>query len=439
MCGILISSLEIKKEAHKNTKNRGPDGANLFSYKGYNFVHFLLSLTGEKTLQPIMEDDILCMFNGEIYNYKEIDESSKSDGHSIISSYKKYDEDFVKYLDGEFVIVLFDFNKNRLIISSDIFKTKPLFYSIAEDIVIASYVSSCKQIKDTKYKSINHNETLIYNLNTKKLIKKMPVYNFDLEQKKDNYDDYINAFERAILKRYPEKSIPLVQLSSGVDSGAIACCLFKHNKKALYYTIPGHENMHIIQQRQNILGDSHKIIDLKPQEKLRWRKGLEENCEKFNWDWTYHPRLNNIDNGFNMGSMLGKSKIIDLSKKYDNSIRVLYSGIGADDIMSFNTFDSCGYGGVGDFFPEDLSSVYPWPNFYNGTMERYLKGDEYVGGCWGYETRYPYCDKDLVQEFLWLKPNLKNSYKGSCYKPALLYYLVKEHFPFHTRKIGFDC
>ena len=93
--------------------------------------------------------------------------------------------------------------------------------------------------------------------------------------------------------------------------------------------------------------------------------------------------------------------------------------------MSFNTFDSCGYGGVGDFFPEDLSSVYPWPNFYNGTMERYLKGDEYVGGCWGYETRYPYCDKDLVQEFLWLKPNLKNSYKGSCYKPALLYYLVK--------------
>ena len=71
-------------------------------------------------------------------------------------------------------------------------------------------------------------------------------------------------------------------------------------------------------------------------------------------------------------------------------------------------------------------------------MENYLKGDEYVGGCFGFETRYPFCDKDLIQEFLWLNRNLKNSYRGCGYKPPLLYYLDKEKFPFHIRKLGFD-
>ena len=37
-------------------------------------------------------------------------------------------------------------------------------------------------------------------------------------------------------------------------------------------------------------------------------------------------------------------------------------------------------------------------------MDNYIKGDEYTGGCIGFETRYPFCDKQLVQEYLWLKP-----------------------------------
>jgi hypothetical protein len=82
--------------------------------------------------------------------------------------------------------------------------------------------------------------------------------------------------------------------------------------------------------------------------------------------------------------------------------------------------------------------VYPWANFFGGTMDNYLRGDEYVGGCFGYETRYPFCDKDVVQEFLWLKAALKNNFNGSNYKPALLYYLNKEKFPFHLRKLGFN-
>ncbi len=223
MCGIIISSITIPENAKKFVEKRGPDKTNAITYNNINFLHFLLHLTGEQTLQPLIdyENEIVVIFNGEIYNYKELDTSAKSDVYSIMSTYKKYGNLSIKQLDGEFTIVIFDFKKNILLITSDIFKTKPLFYNIDNDIIIASYESSCKSIKNTIYNSIKPNETLIFDLNTRKLLEKLTVHDFDLNQYKDNYNDYINAFENAILKRYPDNSIPLITLSSGLDSGAI--------------------------------------------------------------------------------------------------------------------------------------------------------------------------------------------------------------------------
>jgi hypothetical protein len=71
-------------------------------------------------------------------------------------------------------------------------------------------------------------------------------------------------------------------------------------------------------------------------------------------------------------------------------------------------------------------------------MSNYLKGEELVGGCFSFETRYPFCDKELVQEFLWLKKDLKNQFNGTSYKPALTQYLHKETFPYHINKLGFN-
>ena len=58
MCGIIISDLVIPKNASKFVEKRGPDDTNEISYKDINFVHFLLHLTGKKTLQPIWESKI---------------------------------------------------------------------------------------------------------------------------------------------------------------------------------------------------------------------------------------------------------------------------------------------------------------------------------------------------------------------------------------------
>tara|TARA_Y100001970_G_scaffold280397_1_gene389322 strand:+ start:2746 stop:2928 length:183 start_codon:yes stop_codon:yes gene_type:complete len=53
--------------------------------------------------------------------------SYSSDGECLISLYKEYGISFPSYLDGEFAICLVDFKQNKLVISADVFRTKPIF------------------------------------------------------------------------------------------------------------------------------------------------------------------------------------------------------------------------------------------------------------------------------------------------------------------------
>ena len=274
---------------------------------------------------------------------------------------------------------------------------------------------------------------MIFSIDTREKLSENKIHIFDLNQHKTNYNDYTAALEKSILKRYPENGIPLVTLSSGLDSGSIACCLNKYNKESLFISIPKNEDLNTLYQRKEILGEKHIFLDLSDEDKSIIKQHLHHNCEPFVWDFTYHHRLGIVQDGFSQGSMLAKSKMIDYCKKNNQNIKILFSGIGADEIMAHNSYYSLGWGNV-DSFPDDLNHVYPWKNFYEGTMDNYIRGEEYIGGCFGFETRYPFCDKDLVQEFLWLTPELKNSQ----YKSVIDQYFINNQFPFSRgEKKGF--
>ena len=133
MCSILGSNLLKTSYKHLNyhLQLRGPDNTTLIHKDGYGFLHNLLSMTGEITPQPFVEDDVICLYNGEIYNFDSFGDY-KSDGECLIPLYKKYGDTFIQKLDGEFAIVLVDFNKDKLILSSDIFATKPIYVGIKE-------------------------------------------------------------------------------------------------------------------------------------------------------------------------------------------------------------------------------------------------------------------------------------------------------------------
>ena len=126
------------------------------------------------------------------------------------------------------------------------------------------------------------------------------------------------------------------------------------------------------------------------------------------------------------------------SKARCNDELIYLTGSGADEVLSdygWNGIKHYRHSTIGGYFPDNLSIVFPWKNFYLNTQRAYLRKEEYVAGTYGIEGRYPFLDKKLVQEFLWLKADLKNVK----YKAPLYEYLQRNNFPFDiNKKIGFN-
>ena len=99
MCSILCSNLITSDYDNYNfyLKQRGPDSTNVIKVDNYTFLHNLLSMTGDFTTQPFVDDDIVCIYNGEIYNHKDYGDF-KSDGECLIPLYKEFGTKFVKKL-----------------------------------------------------------------------------------------------------------------------------------------------------------------------------------------------------------------------------------------------------------------------------------------------------------------------------------------------------
>lgn len=392
MCGILV----YKQQGNNFfIQKRGQDAINKVQHSGFTFIHNLLHITGEFTPQPYEDDGIICLYNGEIYNHK----FSKSDGENLIPLYKKYGVDFPKHLAGEWAIALYDFKKKLAMFATDLFATKPLWRKGLE---CGSYESGVGGHK------IPANTIEVVYFDGHEESKK--IHEWDLNQYKDSYDDWITAFERAVKKRAINGCF--LGVSSGYDSGAIACELIKQKVNFKAYIIRGHEDEKVLKERMKLLSNYEYIGHSESfREELTW---VNNAIEDFRYKIATKKWLKDDS------AALGLSKIC--RKAHKERRKVYLSGQGADEIIAdyaLFPYQSTFKGK----FPEKL---YIWENFYDGCQYSYLGKEEYVAGSHGVETRYPYLDAAVVQEFLWLLPELKNKN----YKAPIHEYLMRNNFPF---------
>ena len=394
MCSIGVTdALKLLLDSNKFSQRRGPDSTDLVTYNGIQFLHNLLHLTGNKTTQPFRKNDVVAIFNGEIYNYLDFG-SYNTDGEILIDLYNEHGVEFIKQLDGEFAICLVDFSKDIILISTDTFACKPLWYEFNHNnFCIGSYNSQLVGLGFKHGKKLKANTSLVYNLTSKKLIKEFTNVHFDINQHKNTYDGWVNAFENSIKKRTTNIQYGVyLGLSSGYDSGAIACELLNQNVDFKSYTIIGPENSKIIQERVNLIKEC-EIIQLTYKEYNENLTILNNNCE----DFIYHDRYMKYNIKLDKASV-GLATICKRANKENR--RIYLSGQGADEIISdygFNGKKIYKHSSFGGKFPINLDGFWPWHSFYNGTQIQYLNKEEYVAGHFGIETRYPFLDKDLVQ------------------------------------------
>src|SRR6185369_10797237 len=223
MCGFLVYSAAGD---NRRIRRRGPDATCGLTAGGMTFVHNLLSTTGACLPQPFVEDDIVCVYNGQIYNQP----FTRSDGEVLIPLYKKHGVSFARQLDGEFAIALYDFRKRIAVFATDPFKSKPLFINGIE---CASYRSGVGGETATP------NTILVKTLDGL-VVDRLTVRDWDLRQSKTTYDDWITAFEQAVAKRARHGCF--LGLSSGYDSGGIACALLAQGIDFKAFIFEGEEN-----------------------------------------------------------------------------------------------------------------------------------------------------------------------------------------------------
>ncbi len=394
MCGFLV----YKKGGNNFfIQKRGQDATNTIQKNGFTFVHNLLHITGNYTPQPFVQNNIVCVYNGEIYNHKFVN----SDGENLIPLYLKYGTDFIKHLDGEWAIALYDFDKNIAIFASDLFATKPIWRNGLE---CASYESGVEGHK------IAANTIEIVSFDGIESHKN--IYTWDLNQHKQTYNDWISAFKKAISKRATNGCF--IGLSSGYDSGAIACELINQKIDFKAYSVVGREDKQILNERSQLVPNHQYITDFK--QELDWLKtNVEDFKYKINQEFKKDTAAQALSAMCRQGQMEGR--------------RVYLSGQGADEIISDYAFKPH-LSTLKGVFPEKLTL---WENFYDGCQYSYLGKEEYVAGSHSIESRYPFLDQQVVQEFLWLTPELKNKH----YKAPLYEYLKLNNFPnVYDKKVG---
>jgi len=125
--------------------HRGPDGAGIWTAPGVGLGHRRLSIIDlAGSPQPMAASDgrAMLVFNGEIYNFRELRAELKeqgaqfhTDGDSevIIAAWQRWGPDCVERLHGMFAFALYDLDQRILFLARDRLGVKPLFYAPLSD------------------------------------------------------------------------------------------------------------------------------------------------------------------------------------------------------------------------------------------------------------------------------------------------------------------
>ncbi len=283
MCGLagfLNHKLDRSfiENAHKIQAHRGPDSHGEYINNNIILLHQRLSIIDldERSNQPFIKDNLVIIFNGEIYNYRELMEKlmsihsvnfrTASDTEVLLELFRHYGEDCLSYLRGMYAFSIFNITDGSLFIARDHFGIKPLFYTAdAEKFAFASELKTLLSLPNLKrdlnlgqvlsginYLWIPGNESVIQGINKlppgsfAKITKDGEVkitkyYNPEFELSTESEDlliEKLDAVFEESMNYHMVSDVPVSAfLSGGLDSSLICAKAFNISKNLSTYTI----------------------------------------------------------------------------------------------------------------------------------------------------------------------------------------------------------
>lgn len=295
MCGFLgeISTQIIDENSFQKlldlSINRGPDQQDCWKDEvcqlGFNRLAIIdLSENGK---QPLLSPSgkFAMVFNGEVYNYKEIQEKykidntvlrSSSDSEILVHLIEKVDiQTFAKELNGMFAISIYDIKNKKIHLIRDFAGIKPLYYGVHnQGLVFASQFDQIfchsafenkklrpeilkeffglgyMQAPNTVFENIfqvEPGQIICYNLNNKSISKATyfdwKTSNEVTESSNNAIDKFKSIFKKAV-KSQLNSDVPVASfLSGGIDSPLVAAFAkqYKPDIKAFTFGIDNKE------------------------------------------------------------------------------------------------------------------------------------------------------------------------------------------------------
>tara|TARA_Y100000589_G_scaffold27334_1_gene22837 strand:- start:3630 stop:5438 length:1809 start_codon:yes stop_codon:yes gene_type:complete len=362
MCGFLVnisfddlSKAKVDKISRSLYK-RGPDKSGHITYntssgRKVDMIHTRLEILGigDNGSQPMQNDNYILVFNGEIYNYKDLISSlgfnyeDSGDTKLLLDHITKYGIDYtLKVIRGIYSIVILDKKNQILHAVRDPFGTKPLYiYKKDDKLCLASNISSIKISSENKkignLTKLGENFFLLFGftyisseittdineIDPSKLLT-IDINKFNLDFKSKDFAPSINfsrsVWEKEIYDTF-NSDVPIsILLSGGVDSTFLSSLTekIKSKNKITTFTLKNSSgsNFEDVQNAKKIA----KQLNIKNSEINVDQASIDNQIKSFISEMEYPT-----DDGLNI--------YIATNSIYKNDIKVCLTGLGGDEFF----------------------------------------------------------------------------------------------------------
>ena len=464
MCGIVGLAGNFNEEllsvVLKSIKHRGEDYSGMYidEENMIGLGHNLLSIFNlineddklydnlEENKQPIILNDLVLVFNGEIYNFNKLESflkencqnytESKSDSQLLANLINHYYNQYIDertedgllkslesvlpQLDGDYSFAIYDKKFNNIALSRDSIGVKPLFYGIDNEKGLNGFASEKKALWKAGIADEN-----IYDLSPGSVLYNWKLIDFednlinriisvDFKEKRNQYDDYKDYLDlkdsyevykellmddlySAVLKRVENITDVGLIFSGGVDSTILALILKEIAQKR-------NDTNTVKEGIVKPLNVKLYSVGVENSQDIKFSKKIAEELnlplktiiiDETTVKESIKPVLTAIEDDNIMKLGVGMTIYLATKAMKEDGIKVALSGQGADELFGgynryLKHFEENSL--IDAYFSLDEEIYHDIANMYHVNLER----DDAVSMANGVELRVPFLDKDII-------------------------------------------